>query len=125
MPLSPIVPGTGLPEDEIIGPEDLPERPGSDRVHGPRLQIHEHRPRDISPAAGLVVIDIDALELELRVATVLSRVIDAMLVTDHLPELGPDLVAALATLDMQDFSHCYPNFLFRFLGKVKKKFGGM
>jgi hypothetical protein len=120
VPLGPIVPGTGLPEDEVIRPEDLPERPGSDGVHGPRLQIHEHRARDVSAAAGLVVIDINALELELRVAAIPSGVVDAMLVADHLPELGPDLVAALPALDVQDFSHSYPIFLFRFLGKVRK-----
>jgi hypothetical protein len=28
-----------------------------------------------------------------------------VLVADHLPELGPDLVAALAALDVEDFPH--------------------
>jgi hypothetical protein len=28
-----------------------------------------------------------------------------VLVADHLPELGPDLVAALAALDVQDLPH--------------------
>jgi hypothetical protein len=28
-----------------------------------------------------------------------------VLVADHLPELGPDLVSALATLDVQDLPH--------------------
>lgn len=40
--------------------------------------------------------------------------VNAVLVADHFPELGSDLVAALATLDVQDFSH--------FSGKVKEKF---
>ena len=29
-----------------------------------------------------------------------------MLVGDNLPELGPDLVAALASLDVDNLSHC-------------------
>ena len=31
--------------------------------------------------------------------------VDAMLIADDLPELGPDLVAALAGLQVDDFSH--------------------
>lgn len=30
-----------------------------------------------------------------------------MLVTDHLPKLGPDLVTALASLNVQDFPHFF------------------
>ena len=105
MPLRPVVPCPGLPEDEVIGPEYLPERPGSNGIHGPRFQIHEHGARNVPPATRLIVIHVDALELELRVAAVLARVVDPVLVTYHLPELRPDLVAALAPLDVQDFSH--------------------
>lgn len=38
-------------------------------------------------------------------AVVLAGEIDAVLVAGDLPELGTDLVAALATLDVQNFSH--------------------
>jgi hypothetical protein len=31
--------------------------------------------------------------------------VDPMLVADHLPELGTDLVTALTTLDMNDLTH--------------------
>ena len=31
--------------------------------------------------------------------------VDAVLIADDLPELGPDLVAALAGLQVDDFSH--------------------
>ena len=43
-------------------------------------------------------------------SVVLASVVDAVLVIDHLPKLGPYLVATLPALDVQDFSH--------FLGKV-------
>ena len=36
---------------------------------------------------GLIVVDIDALELEIRVAVVGAGRVDTVLVRDHLPEL--------------------------------------
>ena len=53
----------------------------------------------------LVVVDVDALELQVRVAVVRARRVDAVLITDHLPELRTDLVAALATLDVHELTH--------------------
>ena len=103
--LGPVVAGAGLPEDEVIGAENLPERPGSDRVHCAGLQIHENGAWNVPSTAGLVVVDIDAFQLEFGVAAVLSGVVDAVLIADHLPELGSDLVAALAALNVEDFSH--------------------
>ena len=32
--------------------------------------------------------------------------VDAMFITDHLPELGTDLIATLTGLDVHDFPHC-------------------
>ena len=100
MALSPVISGTRLAENEVIRAEDLAEGTGSDGVHGARLEIHEDRTRDEATAAGLVVIDIDSLELELGVAVVFSGVVNAVLVADHLPELGSDLVATLTALDV-------------------------
>lgn len=105
MALCPVVPGPGLPEDEVIRPEDLAVRPRSDAVHGPGLQIHQHRPGNVAAAARLVVVDIDALKLQLRVAMVAACCVDPVLVADHLPELGSDLVPALTTLDVEDLPH--------------------
>ena len=53
----------------------------------------------------LIEVDVDAFQLEVRVSVVGPRRVYAVLVRDHLPELGADLVAALACLDMHDFSH--------------------
>jgi hypothetical protein len=55
-------------------------------------------------AGGLVVVDVDALQLQVGVAMVGARGVDAVLVGDNLPELGTDLVAALATLDVHDLT---------------------
>ena len=42
---------------------------------------------------------------QVRVSVVGTSGVDAMLVAYNLPELGSDLVAALASLDMDDFTH--------------------
>jgi len=103
--LGPVVAGAGLAEDEVVGAEDLAVGAGAHGVHGAGLEVHEHGARDVPATAGLVVVDVDALELEVGVAGVLARVVDAVLVADHLPELGPDLVPALPALDVQDLPH--------------------
>ncbi|KAF3779231.1 hypothetical protein EJ110_NYTH41786 [Nymphaea thermarum] len=105
VPLRPVVPGAGLTKNKVIRPEKLTVRPGSNAIHRPRLEIHEDRPRNVAAPAGFIVVDVDALELKLGVTVVGSNGIDAVLVADHLPEFCADLVAALATLDVKDFSH--------------------
>lgn len=101
----PVVPCPGLAEDEVIGAEDLPVRPRSDAVHSAGLQIHEDGARDEAAAAGFVVVDIDALELQIVVAAVPPGGVDAVLRAHHLPEFRPNLVAALAALDVEDLTH--------------------
>lgn len=114
MALGPIVSGTGLAEDEIVGAEDLAVGTGSDRIHGSGLQIHEDGAWDVPAAGCLIEIDIDPLQLSVglgAIALVPAGGIDAVLVADHLPKFGADLVAALTALDMQDFSHVSSLFL--------------
>jgi hypothetical protein len=105
VPLGPVVSGAGLAEDEVVGAEDLAEGSGAQGVHGPGLEVHEDGARDEAAAAGLIVVDVDALELEVRVPRVAARGVDPVLVADHLPELGPDLVPALPALDVEDLPH--------------------
>ncbi|WVZ18202.1 hypothetical protein V8G54_005524 [Vigna mungo] len=107
MTFRPIVTGTGLSEDKVIGTEDLAVGARSDAVHGSRFKIHKHGSGNVPPARGLIVIDIDPLELDVRVSktVVLSSWIYSVLVADYLPEFGTDLVAALASLNVQDLSH--------------------
>ena len=105
MAFGPVVTGAGLAEDEVVGAEDLAVGAGSDGVHGPGLEVHEHGARDVAAAAGLVEVDVDPLQLQVRVAMVCACRVDAMLITYHFPELGTDLVAALPALDVKDLSH--------------------
>lgn len=107
--LWPIIFGTGLTKNEVIGAKDLAIRAWSDAAHGTRSEIHKHSPGYVPATGNLIVIDIDPLELDIRfglVATaVLSCGINVVLVADYFPEFGTDLVAALASLHVQDLSH--------------------
>ncbi|GFZ00779.1 tubulin beta 8 [Actinidia rufa] len=86
VPFRPIVLGSVLPENVVIEPEGPTIQAGSDAIHGPRFEIHEHSPRESGcAAAGLVVVDIDPLELDVRVTLVATRRVDAMLGANHFP----------------------------------------
>ena len=103
--LGPVVTGASLAEHEVVGTEELTERSGSDGVHGAWLEIHEDGTGDVAATSGLVVVDVDSLELEIRVTVVATGWVNTVLVGDDFPELGTDLVTALSSLDVNDFSH--------------------
>ncbi|KAF5785652.1 hypothetical protein HanXRQr2_Chr10g0431051 [Helianthus annuus] len=103
--LSPVVSSTGLAENKVIGTKDLTVRTRSEAVHGTRLKIHEHGPWNVSPATSFVVINIDPLQLQIGIALVAAGGIDAVFGTDNLPELGTDLVATLASLNVKNLTH--------------------
>jgi hypothetical protein len=65
MSLGPVVTGTGLSEDEVIGSEELTERSSTDGVHGSGLEIHEDGSGDVTSTSGFVIVDVDSLELEI------------------------------------------------------------
>ena len=82
--LSPVVSCSGLSENEVVWPEDLSERSRSDGVHGSGFQVNKDGTGDIFSSSGLVVVDVDPLELEVRVSVVGSGGVDSMLVGDNL-----------------------------------------
>lgn len=107
MTFRPIISGAGLTKNEIIRAKDLTVGTGSDTIHGTRFKIHENSPGNVSTARSLIVIDIDPLQLKIRrrIAVVLTGGVDTVLIANDFPELGSDLVAALATLNVKNFSH--------------------
>merc|ERR1719440_801798 len=105
VPLGPVISCARLSEDEIVGTEELAERTGTHRIHGSRLKVHQDGAGHVATPGGLVVVDVDALQLQIRVSVVRPGRIDAVLVADHLPELRTDLVAALAALDVNELTH--------------------
>ena len=79
------------------------------------LKVHQDGTRDELPprhellplrlglgreSHGLVVVDLHPLHLELAGAGVGAGRVDAVFIADDLPELGADLVAALAGLQV-------------------------
>ena len=107
--LGPVVSGSGLSEDEVVRSEELTEGSSSDGVHGSWFKIHKDSSGDVSSSSSFVVVDIDSLELEIGVTVVGTCWVNSVLVGDDLPELGTDLVSALTSLDVDDFSHVYSN----------------
>lgn len=87
MSLSPIVSGTALSEHKIVRSEDLAEWSGTDRVHGAGFEIDENGTGYVFAAGRLIVVNVDAFELEVGVAVVGAGGVDAVLVGDDLPEL--------------------------------------
>ena len=112
MSFSPVVTGTRLAKDEIVGPEDLPIGTIPDAVHGARLKVNEHRPGNILAARCFIEVHVDPLQLQVGVSLVGAGGVNAVLISDDLPKLGPDLVAALAGLEMYDFPHAVLFFNF-------------
>ena len=105
MTFRPVVPCTALSEDEVVRSEDLSERAGPHRVHGSGLQVNQNCSGYILAAGGFVVVDVDPLQLKVRVSVVVAGWVDAVLVGDNLPELGSDLVATLAGLKVNNLTH--------------------
>merc|ERR1711935_219528 len=103
--LGPIVPGTGLSEDEVVWAEELTEWASTDRVHGTRLEVHEDGTGYVATASSLIVVHVDALQLQVGVAMVGTGGVNTVFVGDHFPELGTDLVTALASLDVNELAH--------------------
>jgi hypothetical protein len=103
--LGPVVTGTGLSENEVVGSEELTEGSGSDGVHGSGLEIHKDGTGNVTASGGLVEVDVDSLKLEVRVSVVGAGGVNSVLVGDDFPELGTDLVTALSSLNVNNFSH--------------------
>jgi len=107
MTFSPVVTGTSLTENEVIGSEKLTEWASSDGVHGSWFEIHKDGSGDESASSGFVIVDVDSLELEVGVTVIGTGWVDTMFIRDDFPEFGTDLVTALTCLDVDEFSHCY------------------
>eukprot|EP00916_Digyalum_oweni_P002874 GHVL01005321.1.p2 GENE.GHVL01005321.1~~GHVL01005321.1.p2 ORF type:complete len:203 (-),score=15.70 GHVL01005321.1:149-757(-) len=78
--LGPVVSGARLSEDEVVGTEDLSEGAGADGVHGAGLQVHEDGTGHVFSAGGLIVVDVDALQLQVGVTVVCAGGVNAMLI---------------------------------------------
>jgi len=103
--LGPIVTGTGLSKDEVVWSEDLTEWARSHRVHGSWFKIDEDGSWNVLATSGFVEVNVDSFELKIRVSLVCPGGVNTVFIGDDFPEFGSDLVTALASLDVNDFSH--------------------
>ena len=87
MPLGPVVASSRLSKDKVVRPEDGSIGSGTDGVHGARLEVEEDGSGHILATAGLIVVHIDALQLEVRGSSIIAIGLDAVLIRDDLPEL--------------------------------------
>jgi hypothetical protein len=124
MTLGPVVTGTGLSEDKVIWSEELSEWSSSNGIHGSWFEIHKDGSWNISSTSGFVEIDVDSLELEIRVTVIGTGWVNTMLIRDDLPEFGTDLITALTGLNMNDFSHLNKKLEFlKLIYKYNKRSG--
>ena len=63
-------------------------------------QITHKNKRTIATTGSLVEVHVNALQLEVRVTVVGARGVNTVLVGNHLPKLGANLVTTLATLQV-------------------------
>jgi len=103
--VGPVITGSGLSENKVIGTEELSERSGSHGIHRTGLKIHKDSSGNVTSSSGLVVVHVDSLQLKVGVSVVGSRGVDSVLVGDDFPEFGTDLVTALSGLNVNDLSH--------------------
>ena len=61
--LGPVVTGTGLTKNEVVGAEEVAVGTTADSVHDTRLQINENGSGNVLAVAGLIVVDAKALKL--------------------------------------------------------------
>jgi hypothetical protein len=58
--LSPVVTGSTLSEDKIVGSKELTERSGSNWVHSAWFQVHQDSSWDVSSTSGFIVIYVNS-----------------------------------------------------------------
>jgi len=103
--LSPVVTGTRLAEDEVIGSEKLGKATRTNSVHGARLQIYKYGTGDILAATGLVEVDVNSIAKKIIGALEDTSGVNSMFVGDDFPKFGTNLVTALTGLDVNDLTH--------------------
>ena len=78
--LGPVVTGTGLSENKVVWSEELTERSSSNGVHGSWFEIHKDGSWDVSSTGGLVVVNVDSLELEIGVTVIGTSWVNSVLI---------------------------------------------
>jgi hypothetical protein len=104
--LGPVVTSTSLSENKVIWSEKLTKRTSTNRVHCTWFKIHEDSTWNVSSSSSFVVVNIDSFKLKIRISVIGSCWVNTVFIWNDFPELSTDLVTALTSLDVNDFSHC-------------------
>ena len=59
--------------------EELTKRTSTDRVHGTRFQVDEDGTRNVFATRGFVKVDVDSLQLKIRVSVESTGRVDSVL----------------------------------------------
>ena len=84
----PVVTGTTLTEDEVVGSEERTEGTRTKRVHGTGLEVDQDGAGNILIRGDFVIVDVNSFELKLVISFVDTVRLDAVLIGHGLPELG-------------------------------------
>ena len=76
----PVVACATLPKHEVVRPEEAAEGTRPDRVHRAWLEVDENGARNVFVGPHFIVVDVDALELQVVVALVDTFAVDAVFV---------------------------------------------
>ena len=85
--LGPVVASSTLAENKVIWTEDLAVGSCAHGVHGTGLQIEQDGSGDILAGRGLVIVHINALQLQIGCSLIVTLRADAMFVRDNFPKL--------------------------------------
>ena len=112
--LGPVVPRASLATDHVVWAEELADVAvtRSHLVNRTWLQVDQNGSGEIAAALRLKEVNVSFLELRVGLSLEISICLNALLVSDYLPELGSYLVATLAGLNVYNFSHILVTFLF-------------
>lgn len=126
MAFGPVISGSTLAKDEIVWTEQLAKRTSPNGVHCARFQIDQYSPGNIFAAARLIVVNVDALQLQVRITVIGACGLNPMLVRNDFPKLEikrvsliysapgclcSNLIAALASLDVNNLAHLPTSYL--------------
>ena len=104
MALGPVVIRNRVFVHGVTRAEKLAERRRAQSADHAGLKVVEHRARNVPAALGLVVRNVNAVELRVVAATVLAFTADAVLVAHHLQRPGAHLVTTLARLHVKNLA---------------------
>ena len=76
-----------LTKDKVIRSENLTKGPRPHGIHSSGLQVHQHSPRNILSPCGLIIVDVDSFQLQVRVSVVGSGGVDTVFIRNYLPKL--------------------------------------